>query len=459
MKKANQPIPRIVYRAQGAVLWVVDKLGVGTNLCIHDGLMTLMRGELLESRGALIPALDGVGLNKEECLRVRGGIQKGSWSVGGLLKGLWEWIRNEGKWEALKVGGYTVKAVDTLGIYRPRLEGCKTKHYSSVADKALPAINFGVISAIGKVGEQKVSLPEVVVRGDEGARSEEELMQKVCERAKGLAYSSDVYTADRRFGVMVMIESGMQQVVVRRTSNFTVRRKLPANPVPQDRKPGRPKPGRPRKQGEVIRPLERKYKGKVIAPSKPDEVQTWVDQKGHTLVAHIWHDVVLTQQQGWSEERKALNLKQSWTIATVKHPDYPTPMVILYNLPLSAQQAYAVMDGRWGAEHLPLVSKQILGAHRSFVFEPEMCFRLPELSFVAAAILMVVAASCEPMPTGWWDTRPKPTAGRLRRQLRKVGHLRVLDTPPKLRKKNSYTAHLPPGFHSAIKKGRKLSET
>ena len=105
-----------------------------------------MSGHLLESREALIPALDAMGLNKNECLRTREAIQGGSWSIKGLLEGFHQWVRQCTKWQALQVGAYTVKALDTTCIFRPRLQGCKTKHYHSSADKALPAINFGVLS-------------------------------------------------------------------------------------------------------------------------------------------------------------------------------------------------------------------------------------------------------------------------------------------------------------------------
>ncbi len=154
-----------------------------------------------------------------------------------------------------------------------------------------------------------------------------------------------------------------------------------------------------------------------------------------------------------------MNVDQKWLVVVVKHPDYAVPMVILLNLELSLEDAYRAMRGRWGVEQLPLVSKQLLGGHRMFVFEEELCFRLPELTFLAASTLMVVAASCETMPTGWWDVLAKPTAGRLRRVLSRLRDLRMLDVPVELRKKNSVTAQLPHGFHLGIKKGREVSET
>ena len=123
--------------------------------------------------------------------------------------------------------------------------------------------------------------------------------------------------------------------------------------------------------------------------------------------------------------------------------------------PIKAHQARQVVRGRWGIEQPPLVAKQLLGAHRQFVHAPEMCFRLPELIFVAGAALTYLAATTPPFPTGWWDKHPKPSAGRLRRELSKVA-LPDLSLPDPLRKKNSQTFQLPKGFHHALAIARSL---
>ena len=61
---------------------------IGTNKRIHDTLLTIMGGHLLEFRGAIIPALHTVNLDKNTIFRTREAIAKGSWSVRGLLKQL-----------------------------------------------------------------------------------------------------------------------------------------------------------------------------------------------------------------------------------------------------------------------------------------------------------------------------------------------------------------------------------
>ena len=405
-----------------------------------------MSGRLLETRGALIPALSSMCLNQNECLRTRVAIQKGAWSIRGLLKRFHTWVAKCTAWKPLQVAGYTIKAIDTTCIYRPRLQKCTTKHFNSTAGKSLPATPFSMLSAMGKVGQQKVGLLLQLTRGDERANTEETLMAQGCRMAKECVSDNDILTADRKFPVLVILEGGVQNVVIRRATNFTVTRVL------TEKDKNEKSIGRPRKQGVLIRPLGRTHKKTVHPASEPDEIQTWVDEQGNTLEAKVWRNVLLTVQRTWSEERKTLNAAQKWVVMVIKHPRYPVPMVVLMNVELRGEEVSQVTRGRWGVEQMPLVSKQLLGGHRMYVSEQEMCFRLPELTFLAANILTVVAAGCEVMPTGWWDMQARPTAGRFRRQLNEVRNIRVLHVPKQLRKKNSVTAHLPKGYHRGIKK-------
>ncbi len=97
-------------------------------------------------------------------------------------------------------------------------------------------------------------------------------------------------------------------------------------------------------------------------------------------------------------------------------------------------------------EQLPLAAKQMLGAARAFVHAPETCQRLPALALLAGAILSYAAASSPPIPTGFWDRRPQPTPGRLRRALAHHPFPQDVPLPARIRIKAAITAHLPTGF-------------
>ena len=91
----------------------------------------------------------------------------GKWQAAQLLEGLG--INSSGRkqpFHAHQYGGYRPVACDLVGFFRPRLQGCSTKHYSSAAGKALPAIPLGIAARVGTVGTQRLAVPCVLVRGE-----------------------------------------------------------------------------------------------------------------------------------------------------------------------------------------------------------------------------------------------------------------------------------------------------
>lgn len=90
-----------------------------------------------------------------------------------------------------------------------------------------------------------------------------------------------------------------------------------------------------------------------------------------------------------------------------------------------------------------MTAKQLLGAVRQFVHAPEACPRLPEPALIAGAILNYLAAALPAVPTGFWDRRPRPTAGRLRRALARLPFPQDFALPFRVFINNSATDHLP----------------
>ena len=121
-------------------------------------------------------------------------------------------------------------------------------------------------------------------------------------------------------------------------------------------------------------------------------------------------------------------------------------MLLASPLCVPAQTLHALYHDRWVVEQLPLAAKQMLGAARAFVHAPETCQRWPALALLAGAILSYTAASSPALPTGFWDRRPQPTPGRLRRTLAHCPFPHAFPFPARLRVKAALTAHLPTGF-------------
>jgi hypothetical protein len=128
-------------------------------------------------------------------------------------------------------------------------------------------------------------------------------------------------------------------------------------------------------------------------------------------------------------------------------PRYPEPLLLATPLPLDPDVARRLYRDRWPVEQLPLAAKQMIGAERQFVHDPETCQRLPELALLAGACLSYAAATSPAVPTGFWDRRPQPTPGRLRRRLARCPFPAHFPLPARIRPKSSATAQLPTGYY------------
>jgi hypothetical protein len=431
----------LVYRMNAVLSRVVQPVPLGTNLGLFHFLWMLLSGRLLLSRGAVIPGLAALGLAEAAVRRAWAALAYGKWQVAQLLEAWEQLLQEEQTFHAHQYGGYRPVACDLVGFFRPRLRDCPTKHYSSAAGKALPAIPLGIVARVGTVGTQRLAVPCLLVRGEPTDTSETDLQLRLLQRAKAQLAADEALVCDRGFPLRQLQAVGIQRYVVRAPVNFTARRAG----LPAYRGKGR-KPLR----GALVRPLPRTYKGRIIAATPPDRHETWQLRLGSialSLHAAFWDNLVCTDARPGAP---------TFSTVLIHDPRYDEPLLLNTALPLTGAQLQAFYRDRWPVEGLPLTAKQMLGAARQFVFAPESRQRLPELALVAGAILMYVAATQPALPTGFWDRVPRPTSGRLRRLLA-AGHYADFEgLPEQLRTKSSPTAHLPKGImgHRRQRQGR-----
>jgi hypothetical protein len=341
------------------------------------------------------------------------------------------WVARAGAWQPQTHDGYQPVAVDLTGFWRPRLRACPTKHYHSGAGKALPAIPVGIIARVGRVGTQRLGLPLGLVRADPTAPSPAAHLRAVLREAVACTTPTDLLVVDRGIGVAALQTAGAPAYLARLPQNFTARRRTP--PVYGGR-------GRPPTRGAVVRPLPRTYRDRLIPATPPDAVTTW-HEEGLVVRAETWRDLVVADPPAAAGSETA-----TFTVLAIHDPRHPAPLLLAASVPLSPQAARDGYRDRWPVEQLPLAAKQLLGAGRQFVSAPETCQRLPELALLAGSVLSYLAATTPAIPTGFWDRRPQPTPGRLRRALARCRFPETYAFPARLRKKAAVTAHLPTGF-------------
>jgi hypothetical protein len=388
----------------------------------------LVSGALHDSRGAMFPALKSIGLKDEEVRRAWAAMRYGAWQTETLIATWLAHVAGQGKWQASQYAGYYTQAVDITAYWRPTLKGIRSKHYDAEADKALPAVVFGMVGRVGRVGQQRMALLTGLIRSDLTDPSETALQTKLLQQVALKLGEDEMPVLDAGFKLRALYEAGLDRFVVRLAKNFTARRNfLPAY-----------QGGRPPEYGEIVRPLPRSYDDKPIAATAPDAVETW-QHHGLEFRAEFWDHLLLTECKPAAEN-------QTFTVVAVYDPRFEEPWLLACPLKLSGPDLWGFYHDRWPIEQLPLASKHMVGAQRQFVSAPQSCYRLPELSLLAGSIQTYLAATLPPIPTGFWDRNPKGTPGRLRRWLGQTSFLDLL--PPeqgRIRRKSSVTDHLPKG--------------
>lgn len=412
-------MPSLVYRIIEVLSVLVIDLPLGTNLAVFQLLWAVLSGRLLESRGAIIPALSASGLSMGAVRRAWAALAYGAWEVGPLLVKFQDLVRHEGRWQRHWVAGLRPVAVDQVGFFRPRLKDCPTKHFASQVGKALPAIPFGVLTAVGSVGEQTVPVLRDIVRAPDNAA--------LLVAAQAHLAADEFLVADRGFFVAQMQAAKVERYVLRVAKNFTARRAAVPAYAGRGRRPTR---------GTLVRPCARQYRGRTVEATAPDRTEAW-PHEGRPLQAQVWEALVSTT---------ATPGAPTFTCFLLTDPHYRTPLLLISSLKLSAAEAYAAYRQRWPVEQVPQAAKQLLGAHRQFVFGQASRQRLPELALLSGSLLMYLAATQPAHPAGFWDRTPQPTAGRLRRQLAQHQYSQDWPMLEHIRKKNSVTDHLPKGI-------------
>jgi hypothetical protein len=416
---------------------LIEGLPVGTNLALLHFMWMLVSGALLPSRGALFPALKSIGLSDAATRRAWVAFRKGVWQIPVILA-LWrEQIQSQANWQPHRYEGYQPVPVDVTAFWRPTLKKCPRKHYHPSAQRAMPAVIFGICGAVGEVNGQRVALPRLFERVHPKDPSEARLWIDMLKEVKKGLQKDEIAVIDAGMKISDLQAAGLERYELRLAVNFTARRNfLPEHEHERGRKPT---------YGAIVRPLARKYKDKTLAATDPDETYTWTEN-GRELRAEIWRNLVLKNMTPDDDN-------PTFDVYAIYDPDFAQPWLLATPLKLKPESVRAIYIDRWPVEQIPLAAKQMVGAHRQFVSNAESIQRLPELALLAGSILSFLAATAPAVATGFWDRQPKRTPGRFRRTLSGRSFPNDAQLSGQIRKKNSVTAHLPKGILARRTKG------
>lgn len=424
-------MPPAIEPTMSVLIKIVTDLPIGTNLAMLHFMWMLVSGSLLPHRGALFPALQSTGLDEQAVRRAWAAFYGGMWQIGELMAAWEKYMQEQQRWQPRRYEGYYAVVIDTTPFWRPKLKGLFSKYYNSVAEKALPAVILGLVARIGEVEGKRIALPKSIVRVHPKDPSEATLKKELLKQVRHIMQSLEIMLADAGFKIKSCHEAQVERYMLRLAKNFTARRNyLAYAPGKRGQKPSK---------GPIVRPLARKHKEKEIAATPPDDTFSWELETGEEVTVQVWYDLVRPDV----EPNPDANL---FDVFAISDPRYKNPLLVATNVKLQPQTVHALYTDRWPIEQLPLAAKQMVGAHRQFVFAPETRHRLPELVILAGSILTGLAALHPTMPTGFWDRSPQPTPGRFRRALAGLPFPQSYLLPGRLRKKESATDHLPKGI-------------
>jgi len=418
-----------VSETMAALCAVSVNLPIGTNLALLHFLWMQLSGALLPSRGALFPGLQAIGLVPKAVRRAWAAFRYGAWEIAELLSAWEQYVLEREQWQAHQYEGYYPKAVDLTAYWRPSLRGWLTKHFHTLAGRALPAVVLGVIARVGSVNGQRVAILTHLVRVDPDDPSDASLQVAVVRQVAATLADDEMPVFDAGFKISQLQAAELPRYVVRLAKNFTARR----NELPVYKGHGRPP-----EYGDLVRPLARTRNGKFFPATPPDRVTTWTEN-GLAFRAEFWDNLVLPDVKVHPDN-------PTFAVAAIYDPRFQEPWLLACPLQLSGPALRGLYRDRWPVEQVPLAGKQMLGGARQFVFAPESCQRLPELNLLAGAMVTYLAATLPAAPTGFWDRNPKPTPGRLRRLLARTPFPDSYPLPARLRKKDSVFDHLPKGI-------------
>lgn len=423
-------MPPVIEPTMSALIAIVSRMFVGTNLAMLHFLWMLVTGSLLVHRGAIFPALQSIGIDEPAVRRAWAAFHRGAWQINELILAWNHYMEEEQGWQPRTYEGYRAIAIDTTPTWRPKLQGLESKYYHSLAEKALPAVVLGLVTRIGEVVGRRIALPRTILRVDPQDPSETALKKALLTQASRTLQATDIILLDAGFKLKGCQDAKVARYLLRLPKNFTARRNYLRDTTG--------KRGKPPTKGDLVRPLARKHKGKEIAASQADATFSWTNDKGQRVTAQAWYNLV-------GSDVEPNTTTDLFDVYVINDPRYDTPLLIATNIKIKAQTVHALYIDRWPVEQLPLAGKQMVGTHRQFVFGAETRHRLPELAILAGSILTGLAALYPTMPTGFWDRKPEPTPGRFRRALAGLPFPQSYPLPEELRQKESVTDHFPKG--------------
>jgi len=170
----------------------------------------MVSGALLPSRGAMFPALKSIGLTDAAIRRAWLAFRKGVWQMPVLLRVWREQVKRMPGWQEHRYEGYHPVPADVSAFWRPALKNCPSKHYHPAANRALPAVIFGITGEVGELNGQRIALPRAFERVHPKDTSEKCLWQMTLKNVKKGLQEDEIVVVDAGVKISTLQKVGIK---------------------------------------------------------------------------------------------------------------------------------------------------------------------------------------------------------------------------------------------------------
>jgi hypothetical protein len=215
-------------------------------------------------------------------------------------------------------------------FWRPALKNCPSKHYHPAANRALPAVVFGIVGEVCEINGQRIALPRAFERVHPKDPSETRLWEETLKNAKKQLCADEIAVVDAGLKISDLQAAEIVHYVIRLATNFTARRNFLPSYGNKGRKP---------KYGALVRPLPRMHKGNRLEATKPDETCTWIEN-GCEIRVEIWRKLVLN---------KTIPSKgnKTFDVYAIYDPNFERPWLLATSVKLKPESVRAIYKDRW----------------------------------------------------------------------------------------------------------------
>lgn len=119
--------------------------------------------------------------------------------------------------------GYKPVTAEVTAFWRLNLKNCPSTHYHPVAQRALPAVIFGIVGEVGEISGQRIALPKAFERAQPKDPSEKQLWRIILKNVHTTLAVDEIVVVDAGVKARDLQEAEIKQYVVRLATNFLYR--------------------------------------------------------------------------------------------------------------------------------------------------------------------------------------------------------------------------------------------